>query len=229
MKDGSRPLLKVAAAGSGLAEAAARRGAHCPPALTLSTEQLHWERTAVSRQPASRFAMRPAPAGLSRPGGRGSGYDAIVSVEMFEAVGRSPTGRATSRRWPHAWRRAAGLCAADHRDPRRSVRAATCVLTPTSSSNRVSRRHARIAGAIRRRRARTAGLDARRACTRSAATTRKRCKRWLAAFDAKHRRRSARTDSDEQFIRCWRFYLAYCAAGFASETTDVAQYTLVPA
>ena len=32
---------------------------------------------------------------------------------------------------------------------------------------------------------------------------------------------------DERFIRCWRFYLAYCIAGFASGSTDVAQYTLV--
>ena len=34
---------------------------------------------------------------------------------------------------------------------------------------------------------------------------------------------------DERFIRCWRFYLAYCAAGFATATTDVAHYTFVPA
>ena len=32
---------------------------------------------------------------------------------------------------------------------------------------------------------------------------------------------------DDRFIRCWRFYLAYCAAGFDSGSTDVAQYTLV--
>ncbi len=50
-------------------------------------------------------------------------------------------------------------------------------------------------------------------------------KRWLAAFDA--RIDAVRAQGfDERFIRCWRFYLAYCAAGFASETTDVAQYTL---
>jgi cyclopropane-fatty-acyl-phospholipid synthase len=32
---------------------------------------------------------------------------------------------------------------------------------------------------------------------------------------------------DSSFIHCWRFYLAYCAAGFDSDTTDVAQYTLM--
>jgi len=32
---------------------------------------------------------------------------------------------------------------------------------------------------------------------------------------------------DEKFILCWRFYLAYRAAGFDTGTTDVAQYTFV--
>ena len=50
--------------------------------------------------------------------------------------------------------------------------------------------------------------------------------RWLAAFDARVDGVRAQR-FDERFIRCWRFYLAYCAAGFASGSTDVAQYTLV--
>jgi cyclopropane-fatty-acyl-phospholipid synthase len=50
-------------------------------------------------------------------------------------------------------------------------------------------------------------------------------KRWVAAFDANVDKVRAQ-GFDPRFIRCWRFYLAYCAAGFASETTDVAQYTL---
>ena len=51
-------------------------------------------------------------------------------------------------------------------------------------------------------------------------------KRWLHAFD----RRSPEVRAlgfDEKFIRCWRFYLAYCAAGFDTRTTDVGQYTFV--
>lgn len=31
---------------------------------------------------------------------------------------------------------------------------------------------------------------------------------------------------DEEFIRRWQFYLAYCAASFAAQRTDVIQYTL---
>ena len=48
-------------------------------------------------------------------------------------------------------------------------------------------------------------------------------KRWLTGFEANAATIGARFD--EAFVRCWRFYLAYCAAGFDSETTDVGQYT----
>jgi len=51
-------------------------------------------------------------------------------------------------------------------------------------------------------------------------------KRWLAAFDA-HGADVRALGFDETFIRGWRFYLALCAAGFDTETTDVAQYTFV--
>ena len=48
--------------------------------------------------------------------------------------------------------------------------------------------------------------------------------RWLAAFEANTA--AIRTQGfDERFVRCWRFYLAYCAAGFHTESTDVGHYT----
>ena len=50
-------------------------------------------------------------------------------------------------------------------------------------------------------------------------------KRWLAAFDANGAAIEARFD--RAFVRGWRYYLAYCAAGFDTATTDVHQYTLV--
>jgi cyclopropane-fatty-acyl-phospholipid synthase len=52
-------------------------------------------------------------------------------------------------------------------------------------------------------------------------------RRWLAAFDAQVDAVRAQ-GFDDAFIRCWRFYLASCIAGFLSGSTDVAQYTLVP-
>ena len=48
--------------------------------------------------------------------------------------------------------------------------------------------------------------------------------RWLESFDANAGRIRA-LGFDERFVRCWRFYLAYCAAGFLTESTDVGHYT----
>jgi cyclopropane-fatty-acyl-phospholipid synthase len=48
---------------------------------------------------------------------------------------------------------------------------------------------------------------------------------WLQRFDREEPAIRA-LGFDARFIRMWRFYLAYCAAGFASETTDVSQFTL---
>ena len=49
---------------------------------------------------------------------------------------------------------------------------------------------------------------------------------WLERFDQADPAVRA-LGFDERFIRMWRFYLAYCAAGFNAGTTDVAQYTFV--
>jgi cyclopropane-fatty-acyl-phospholipid synthase len=51
-------------------------------------------------------------------------------------------------------------------------------------------------------------------------------RRWLATFDEKVDAVRAQGKS-EAFIRMWRFYLAYCIAGFEAKSTDVGQFTLV--
>ena len=51
---------------------------------------------------------------------------------------------------------------------------------------------------------------------------------WLKRFD--HEEAAVRgLGFDTRFIRMWRFYLAYCAAGFIAGTTDVGQYTFARA
>jgi cyclopropane-fatty-acyl-phospholipid synthase len=51
---------------------------------------------------------------------------------------------------------------------------------------------------------------------------------WLERFDAAWPR-IAEMGFDERFRRMWRYYLAYCGAGFASGRTDVRQIVLEPA
>lgn len=48
---------------------------------------------------------------------------------------------------------------------------------------------------------------------------------WESAFNANIGRVSS-LGYDKRFIRTWRFYLAYCQAGFAQGSIDVAQYVL---
>jgi cyclopropane-fatty-acyl-phospholipid synthase len=50
---------------------------------------------------------------------------------------------------------------------------------------------------------------------------------WLGRFDAAWPR-IAEMGFDERFRRMWRYYLAYCGAGFASGRTDVRQIVLAP-
>ncbi len=48
---------------------------------------------------------------------------------------------------------------------------------------------------------------------------------WLENFDKQHDQIRALGFSEE-FIRKWRFYLCYCAAGFSAKRTDVVQFEL---
>ncbi len=51
-------------------------------------------------------------------------------------------------------------------------------------------------------------------------------RRWLTQFDAVADAVRAQGKSDA-FVRMWRFYLAYCIAGFEAKSTDVGQFTMV--
>ena len=102
--EGSR-VLEIGTGWGELAIRAARRGASVRT-VTLSTEQkaLAEERIAAAGV-ADRVDVELCDyRDLSPEDGR---YDAIVSVEMIEAVGMS-TGRRTSRSWTGCWRRAGG-------------------------------------------------------------------------------------------------------------------------
>ena len=54
----------------------------------------------------------------------------------------------------------------------------------------------------------------------------KTLKIWLQNFDQNHHE-IRRLGFSEEFIRKWRFYLAYCIAGFSVERTSVVQFELI--
>jgi len=210
-------LLEIGCGWGGFAECAARAGCRVT-AVSLSDAQ-----TAYARERVSAAGLGSGVEFCIRDYRDVDGkFDGIASIEMFEAVGE--------RYWPAYFRAL--------RDALKPG-ARACVQTITIADDRFEQ-YRQTSDFIQQYifpggmlaspdmfeiHVEAAGLevdDVHRFGQDYAETL----KRWLAAFDANVDRVRAQ-GFDHRFIRCWRFYLAYCAAGFASETTDVAQYTLV--
>jgi cyclopropane-fatty-acyl-phospholipid synthase len=216
LKPGAR-ILEIGCGWGGFAETAVRAG-HVVTGISLSDAQTAHAR---SRLAAAGYAPQ-ADLRLQDYRDVQGRYDGIASIEMFEAVGE--------RYWPGYFRAIRNALAPGGR---------ACIQTITIADDRFERYRTQsdfiqqyifpggmLASPARFiEAARAAGLTLVRvhAFGRDYAET---LKRWLAAFDAA--RPAIRAQGfDERFIRCWRFYLAYCAAGFDTGTTDVAQYTFV--
>jgi len=218
LPDGAN-VLEIGCGWGGFAESAARVG-HRVTGISLSDAQTTYASERLAR---AGLAERTTLRLQDYRDVRGT-YDGIASIEMFEAVGE--------RYWPAYFRTV-------HAALRPNGRA--CIQTITIADDRFERYRtqsdfiqqyvfpggmlaspARFVDV-----ARDAGLTLARVHTfgRDYAET---LKRWLAAFDASAPAIRA-FGFDERFIRCWRFYLAYCAAGFDTGTTNVGQYTFVRA
>ena len=210
-------ILEIGCGWGGFAEVAARAGYHVT-GLSLSDAQTAYARERIARAGlAERVTLRVQ----DYRDERGS-YDGVASIEMFEAVGE--------KYWP-------AYFAAVRRALAPGGRA--CVQTITIADARFERYRMQsdfiqqyifpggmLASPSRfAAEAAAAGLDGAGTCAfgRDYAET---LARWLAAFDARAKDVRAR-GFDDRFIRCWRFYLAYCIAAFASGSTDVVQCTLV--
>jgi len=212
-------VLEIGCGWGALAETAARDHGARVTGLTLSSEQLEYAR------------RRLADAGLDadlryqdyRELGRAAEtYDAVVSIEMFEAVGRAY--------WPdffrtvHAALRPGGRACIQTitiRDDlyERYLRSTDFIqqyifpggLLPSPSAFREAARRAglRVAGEL------SFGRD-------YAETLR----RWRSAFNGAEAQ-ARRLGFDTRFVRLWEFYLAYCEAAFDADNTDVVQFTLM--
>jgi len=210
-----RRILEVGCGWGGFAEHAARAGHHVT-GLSLSRAQTAYAR---ARLAAADLADHADLHIMDYRDVRGT-YDAVASIEMIEAVGE--------RYWPAYFRAVRNALAPGGR---------ACIQAITIADERFARyrtqsdfiqqyifpggmlpspgrlcAEARAAGLVPVG-SHAFGADYARTLTR-----------WLAAFDAAVPAVRA-LGFDERFVRCWRFYLAYCAAGFATATTDVAQYT----
>jgi cyclopropane-fatty-acyl-phospholipid synthase len=216
---GGAHLLEIGCGWGGFAEVAAHAGCRVT-AVSLSDAQTAYARARVAKAGlASKvdFQIRDYRDVAGR-------FDGVASIEMFEAVGE--------RYWPSFFRALRNAL---------NPGARACIQTITIANDRFDQ-YRQTSDFIQQyifpggmlsspdvfeKEVNASGMkvDGVHRFGHDYAET---LQRWLAAFDANVDKVRA-LGFDKRFIRCWRFYLAYCAAGFASETTDVAQYRLVAA
>jgi cyclopropane-fatty-acyl-phospholipid synthase len=210
-------LLEIGTGWGELALEAARRGA-VVVSITNSPEQ--W-------RAASRRVRQAGAGGLvsielldyRQVSGQ---FDAVVSVEMVEAVGDAY--------WP------AYFTAIDHALAPGGRAAIQAITLPHRRMRQVSRSYSWMdkyifPGAVIPSRQAIEDTAARHTTLRvasirpMAAHYARTLRAWRARFGAAHDTITA-LGFDEVFCRMWQFYLAYCEAGFRTGLVDVGQYLL---
>jgi cyclopropane-fatty-acyl-phospholipid synthase len=213
---GSR-VLEIGTGWGTLAIEAARRGAHVTT-LTLSAEQAA---LAQKRVDAAGLTDRVEIQLQDYREADGS-YDAIVSVEMIEAVGEEY--------WPTYFSTLDARLAPGGTVAIQAILMSHDRYLATRNSYGWIQKHVFPGGLIPSRRAiedtarrhTSLRVSEVNAFGRHYAET---LRRWRHTFNAQWRQ-VAGHGFDEVFRRRWEFYLAYCEAGFASGYLDVAQIRL---
>lgn len=221
VEPGSR-VLEIGCGWGGMAEVAAREFGAQVTGVTLSAEQLAWaERRLRDAGLASQVELRYQDYRDLPARHADQPFDAIVSIEMFEAVGHEywagyfrtlnaclkPGGRACIQ----------SITIRDDLFPR-YLRSTDFIqqyifpggLLPSPSAFEAE---ARRAGFV---------VENRLAFGADYAET---LRRWHQAFTAQIET-VQRQGFDRRFQRIWAFYLAYCEAAFDTGNTDVVQFTL---
>ena len=210
-------LLEIGCGWGAVAENAARDGIDVV-GLTLSTEQLAWAKSRLVHAGVAQRADLRLQDYRDVPDGP---FDAIVSIEMFEAVGREYWD-AYFQTLHKQLKRGGKACvqAIVIREDlfERYVNSADFIqryvfpggMLPSAS---LFAQHAQAAG-LRVVDKFAFGLD-------YAETLRRWRHAFLARLDDVRRQ-----GFDERFVHLWDFYLAYCEAAFDGGNTDVIQFTL---
>ncbi len=215
--DAPSRLLEIGCGWGGFAERALAAG-HAVTGLTLSTEQLEY---ACARLAAAGDRCDLRLQDYREEQGR---YDAIASIEMFEAVGEAY--------WPSYFETLKRCLAPRGRACVQTIVIADELFERYRSGTDFIQQYIFPGGmlpspAAFKSAARRAGLEVVNEhafgfdYARTLATWRERFHAQLDAVRA--------LGFDERFVRIWDFYLAYCEAAFARRNTDVIQYTLVHA
>lgn len=216
---GARPgehILEIGCGWGGFAEAAARRGCKVR-GITLSPAQLEFARRRIDGAGLSGLVE----LSLTDYRDIDGQYEHVVSIEMYEAVGE--------RFWPSYFRAIRDVLKPGGRALIQGITIHDEVFGRYRRGTDFIQQYVFPGGMLASERAfakATAGaglqLHASEAFGRDYAET---LRRWLKAFtEAEPRVRGL--GFDDRFIRMWRFYLCYCAAGFDSGRTDVLHFEL---
>jgi cyclopropane-fatty-acyl-phospholipid synthase len=218
VRKGTR-LLEIGSGWGALAiKAAGERGAHVLT-LTLSEEQQELARRRVAEAGlAHRVEVRLADYREVAPANEADRFDAVVSVEMIEAVGRRYLPdyfRAIERNLAAGGRVAIQAITMAHHRMLATQQSYTWIhkyifpggMIPSVEEMAASAGTSGLRGAARR----DFGLDYARTL-----------REWRHRFEANWGE-VAKLGFDDVFRRTWRFYLAYCEAGFGSGYLGVSQ------
>jgi len=210
-------VLEIGTGWGELAIRAARRGASVT-SITLSTEQAELARERIAAAGvASRVDVR-----LQDYRETTGTYDAVVSVEMIEAVG--------AKHWPEYFTAIDRRLAPGGRAGLQAILMDDDRVRATADTYTWIRKYIFPGGQI-------ASVEAIKATLRRATSMRiadrlhfgrhyaETLRRWRERFEAEDAAVAA-LGFDEVFRRMWSFYLAYCEAGFRTGYLDVAQFLL---
>ncbi|MDI9334539.1 MAG: cyclopropane-fatty-acyl-phospholipid synthase family protein [Cytophagales bacterium] len=215
-------LAEIGCGWGALAEMAALEFDAHVDGITLSNEQLTWGQSRMARQHISEQAhlmwldYRDLPA-RAKP----APYDAIVSIEMFEAVGK--------QYWPdffsvvfESLKKGGAACI-------QTITIRDDLFAKYEKNTDFIQQYIFPGGFLPsdktfKQAAQTAGLVVEDAFAFGADYARTLAV-WRRNFMAQECA-VRNLNFDTRFIRLWEFYLAYCEAAFAQGSTNVIQYTL---
>ena len=211
-------LLEIGCGWGALAETAAAEFGACVTGVTLSSEQLEFARERLFRAGlADRTALRLQDYRdiTDEP------FDAIASIEMFEAVGREY--------WGSFFTTLRGKLKAGGRACIQTITIRDDLFERYLKSSDFIQQYIFPGGLLPspqafRSEAAKAGLEVINECAFGADYA-ETLRRWRAQFLARDRQ-VRQLGFDQRFIHIWEFYLAYCEAAFDTGNTNVMQFTL---
>lgn len=214
--EGALSILEIGCGWGGFAEFAAERG-HRVRGLTLSRAQLEYARMRLDR-----FGHgESCPIVLQDYRLETGQYDAIVSIEMFEAVGE--------KYWPTYFETIKKTLKPGGRAVIQSILIDDALFDRYRSGTDFIQQYIFPGGMLPS--ASRFGDEARRAGLQVTAASHfgldyaETLLRWRKAFFARIEQ-VEELGFDARFQRIWAFYLAYCEAGFRAGSIDVAQFRL---